>query len=60
MRRFFWQNPLSGCVAFGAGLMLLQAWWDFPFHCPAVFLLWWALLVLVAMWIRFEETNARP
>lgn len=59
VRGCFWQNALSGCVVFGAALTLVQAWWDFPFHCPAVFLLWCALLVLAVMWTRFDEINVR-
>jgi O-antigen ligase len=59
LRARAWENPLSGCIVFGAVLTLLQAWWDFPFHCPAVFTLWWAALVLALMWARFEEQGAR-
>ena len=58
-RGFCWQNPLSGCVVLGAALMFVQAWWDFPFHCPAVFLLWWSLLVLATMSTQFEEMNIK-
>jgi O-antigen ligase len=59
VRGAFWKNPLAGCLVYGAALTLVQAWWDFPFHCSAVFHLWWLLLVLAAMWVRFEKNIAR-
>ena len=58
-RSFFWENPLSGCTVWGAGLLVVYAWWDFPFQCPAVLLTWCVLGVAVLLWTRFEELNVR-
>jgi O-antigen ligase len=57
LRARFWRNPLSGCIVFGVLLTIFQAWWDFPFHCVAVFSLWWIVLLLATMWARFEDQN---
>jgi O-antigen ligase len=59
VRACFWENPLSGCIVFGALLLAGQAWWDFPFQCPAILMLWWSMLVLAVMWARFEDLNVK-
>ena len=59
VRTYFWQNPLSASVVFGSVLMVGYAWWDFPFQCPAVLLLWCSLAVTVPIWTQFEEMNVR-
>ena len=59
IRSFFWENPLSGCTVLGAGLIVVYAWWDFPFQCPAILLTWCVLGVAVTLWTRFEEMNVR-
>jgi hypothetical protein len=55
-----WNNPLSTCMIFGAVLVLIYGWWDFPFQCPAVLITWCMLWPLAAMWARFEQTLVRP
>lgn len=59
LRAFFWENPLSVCTVFGAVLLVVYAWWDFPFQCPAILITWCALWPAVTMWTRFEEQNAK-
>lgn len=51
----FWDNSLSVCITFGASLILLYAWWDFPFQCPAVLITWCVLWVAATMWAQFES-----
>lgn len=58
-KSYFWDNPLSACVVFGALLLVGYAWWDFPFQNPAILLLWCSLGVATAMWTRFEELNVK-
>lgn len=58
-RAFFWENPLSLCMVFGAILLVAYSWWDFPFQCPAVLVLWCALAVTTVMWTTFEELNLK-
>jgi hypothetical protein len=55
VRSRFWQNPLSTCLVFGALLLLVYSWWDFPFQCPAVLYQWCVLWAVATMWARFEE-----
>lgn len=55
----FWENPLGVCVVAGAVLITGYAWWDFPFQCPAVLILWCALWPAVTLWTTFEELNLR-
>jgi O-antigen ligase len=59
VRNYFWQNPLASLVTLGLVLLLVYAWWDFPFQCPAVLLLWCSLAVMAPMWARFEELHAK-
>ncbi len=59
VRNFFWQNPLSACVVFGLGLCAVYSWWDFPFQCPAILMLWWVLAVAATMWTEMEELNLK-
>jgi len=59
IKGYFWENPLSGCVVLGNILLLGYAWWDFPFQCPAVLVLWCSLVVAATMWISFEELNLK-
>lgn len=59
LRSCFWQEPLSTCIVGGLLLILIYAWWDFPFQCPAVSITWCALWPIAAMWARFEEAGAR-
>lgn len=56
-RNYFWENPLSSSLIFGALLLLVYAWWDFPFQCPAVLTTWFALWTVAPMWARFEEAG---
>jgi O-antigen ligase len=59
MRSYFWQNPLSGCVVFGAFLLVVYGWWDFPFQNPAILITWCVLGVAATMWTTFEEMNVK-
>lgn len=59
VRSYFWENPLSLAILFGAVLLVIYAWWDFPFQCPAVLITWCGLVVSAAMWTRFEELNVK-
>lgn len=59
VRAYFWENPLSLALVFGCALLVVYAWWDFPCHNPAVLLTWCVLLVIAAMWAKFEENNAQ-
>jgi hypothetical protein len=58
-RSYFWENPLSGSVIFGAVLVLAYSWWDFPFQCPAILITWCALWAAATMWTEFEEQNVK-
>lgn len=58
-KSYCWENPFSVCVVFGALLLIAYAWWDFPFQCPAILILWCALGVATAMWTQFEELNVK-
>lgn len=58
-RSYFWENPLSACVVFGALLLVGYSWWDFPFQCPAILITWCALWAAATMWAQFEESGAR-
>jgi hypothetical protein len=58
-RSYFWENPLSTCLVFGAVLLLAYGWWDFPFQCPAILITWSALWPAATMWARFEESGAK-
>jgi O-antigen ligase len=59
VKGYFWENPLSGCVVFGNFLLVCYAWWDFPFQCPAILVLWCSLAIAATMWISFEELNLK-
>jgi hypothetical protein len=54
-RSYFWENPLSAAVVFGALLLLAYSWWDFPFQNPAILITWCALWPAVTRWTQFEE-----
>jgi hypothetical protein len=58
-RAYFWENPLSATLVFGASLLVVYAWWDFPFQCPAILITWSALWPAATMWARFEEAGAK-
>lgn len=58
-RSYFWENPLSACVIFGALLLVAYSWWDFPFQCPAILITWCALWPAATMWAQFEESGAK-
>ena len=57
LRNYFWTKPVSGCISFGLLLVLAHSWWDFPFQCPAILILWCSLAVAATMWTMFEELN---
>ncbi len=59
VRSYFWENPLSSCIVFGALLLLLYSRWDFPFQCPAILITWCALWPIATMWSRFEEAGVK-
>jgi O-antigen ligase len=59
MRSYFWENPLSSCVIFGATLLVIYSWWDFPFANPAILLTWCVLCVAATQWATFEEQHAK-
>lgn len=59
VRNYFWENPLSSCLVFGAGTMVAYSWWDFPFQCPAIITTWWVLWPIAVMWAQFEESGAQ-
>ena len=58
-RSYFWENPLSGCTVLGSTLLVVYAWWDFPFQCPAILITWCALGVAITLWTKLEEMNVR-
>ena len=49
----------NGTAVFGAGLLVLYSWWDFPFQCPAILITWCALWPAAAQWAQVEESGAR-
>lgn len=57
LRSSAWTNPLAASCALGALLLLVYAWWDFPFQCPAILVTWCALWPAVAHWSRLEDHN---
>lgn len=57
LRSSFWLNPLAASAALGALLVLVYAWWDFPFQCPAILVTWCALWPAVSHWSRLEDHN---
>jgi hypothetical protein len=59
VRSYCWENPLSACVVFGAVLMVIYGWWDFPFQNPAILITWCTLWPAVTMWTQFEELNLK-
>jgi hypothetical protein len=59
VRYFFWQNPMSLCLALGLLLLVGYAWFDFPFQCPAILMLWWVMAVAAVMWAQLEELNLK-
>ena len=59
IRGYFWENPVASCLVFGIGLLLLYAWWDFPFQCPAVLITTCALCPIAVLWTNFEEQGAK-
>lgn len=58
-KSYFWGNPFSVCVVFGALLLVASSWWDFPFQNPAILILWCSVGVATAMWTMFEELNIK-
>lgn len=58
VRSYFWENPLSSCMVFGALTLVAYSWWDFPFLCPAVLTTWWVIWPIAVMWAQFEESGA--
>lgn len=58
IRSYFWENPLSSCMIFGALTLVAYSWWDFPFLCPAVLITWWMIWPISVMWAQFEESGA--
>jgi O-antigen ligase len=59
IKAYFWENPMSACIVFGAVLLLVYAWWDFPLQCPAVLLTWCVMWAAATMWARFEEGGVK-
>lgn len=55
IRSRFWGNPLGACTVSGLLLLVIYAWWDFPFQCPAILITWCALWGAAARWTQFEE-----
>jgi hypothetical protein len=58
-KAYFWEDPLSCCLIFGAVLLLAYAWWDFPFQCPAILITWCAMWPAATMSARFKEGGAK-
>ena len=59
-RRRFWRNPVSLCLVLGCGLVMVHAWVDFVFQCPAVLLTWSVLLTGAVRWLELDQTGVRP
>jgi hypothetical protein len=59
IKAYFWENPLSAALVFGALLLIGYAWWDFPFQCPAILITWCVVWTVAAMWARFEEAGVK-
>lgn len=57
-RNHFWDHPLGACGVLGLALLLVYAWWDFPFQCPAILITWCALWPVLVLWVKFEEQSA--
>lgn len=55
IRSYFWANPLSACIVFGALLLVVYSWWDFPFQNPAILATWCVLWPVAATWAKLEE-----
>ena len=59
VRSYFWENPLSASTVIGAVLLMVYAWFDFPFQNPAILITWVALWPIATMWAQFEEAGSR-
>jgi hypothetical protein len=59
IRHYFWQNPFSLLLAFGALLFVGYSYFDFPFYNPACLLLWCLLWPIAAIWAKLEESGSR-
>jgi O-antigen ligase len=58
-RRYFWANPLSLILVAGAILFVGYSYFDFPFYCPAVLMLWCCMWPIAAIWAKLEEAGGR-
>lgn len=58
-RRKIWRHPLPLCAVFGCVLVLVHAWLDFVFQCPAVLLSWSILLVAAVRFADLEPSTDR-
>ena len=58
LRNHFWDNPLSAGLVVGALFTVVNAWWDFPFQCPAILITWCAFWPAAALWAQFTERHS--
>ena len=58
-RRRFWRNPVSLSLVLGCALVLMHAWVDFVFQCPAVLLTWSVLLIGAIRWQELDQPGGR-
>lgn len=59
LKYYFWSKPLSLVVVFGAMLFVGYSYFDFPFYCPAVLMLWCVLWPIATRWAALEERSGR-
>lgn len=57
LKSYFWSKPLSLILVFGAMLFVGYSYFDFPFYCPAVLMLWCLLWPVATKWAALEERN---
>ena len=55
LRRRRWGSPLPGYLFGGCGLVLLYAWFEFPFGNPAVVLTWWLCFFTAVRYVDLES-----
>jgi len=57
LRRRRFGSPVPGYLFGGCGLLLLYAWFEFPFGSPAVVLTWWLCFFLA---VRYVDLDSGP
>jgi O-antigen ligase len=58
LRRYYCRSPLVLYPLLGCAIVLIYAWVEFPFECPAVAILFWLLFFTAVRYARLAPDNS--